>query len=164
MSLKIIGIDPGVTTGIAIHEVLEGGVNPIWQREELGPEPHHLDLWTVLTHQQPDVIVCERFDYQNVTLKGAEMPGIRLESREYIGICALYEQYTHRGVDCELVMSPRTNKGKKALISPDKLKGLDLYRAPGGRQHMNDATAHLLHYVVVNLKRVDYLAKLRPTQ
>ena len=158
--LKVVSIDPGVTTGLAIHEVHEGGVNPEWLMSELGPDKHHKTLWDFFTSVLPDVIVCERFDYQNVTHMGAEMPGIRLESREYIGICELYTQMFST---CTLAMSPRTNKGKKAFFSPDKLKALGLYRAPSGRQHMNDATAHLLHYVVFTLGRKDYLTPLRPS-
>ena len=161
MNLKITSIDPGVTTGVAIHEVYDGEVNGKMKRLELGPDKHHLDLYDLLLKTEPDILVCEQFNYRNVTNKGAEMPGIRLESREYIGVCELYTQICTR---CKLVMSPTNNKGKKALISPDKLKALGLYRAPGGRQHMNDATAHLVHYVVTTLGRTDYLAKLRPTR
>jgi hypothetical protein len=86
------------------------------------------------------------------------MPGIRLESREYIGVCELYTQmFPH----CLLAMSVTANKGPKALWSPDKLKALGLYRAPGGRQHMNDATAHALHYITEKYGRKDYFDKLR---
>lgn len=157
--VRVVGIDPGVTTGIAIHEVLPGGVNPIWRREELGPDKHHLDLYRLFTNVMPTIVVCEAFEYRIIRAAGkTDMPGIRLESREYIGICELYCQQN----DVPLVMQPTSNKGKKALISPDKLKGLGLYRAPGGRQHMNDATAHALHYIVTKMRRADYLQALRP--
>lgn len=164
--MKILAIDPGVTTGIAIHMVYSDDVNEEWEQLELGPDKHHLALYQLLRSENPNIIVCERFDYRNVKLDGVEMPGIRLESREYIGVVELYVQGMADGpveAPCELVMSPTSNKGKNALISPDKLKGLGLYRAPSGRQHMNDATAHLLHHVVTKLGRADYLAPLRPT-
>lgn len=160
MNLKrIIAVDPGVTTGLAVHEMYEDGVNPQWKREELGPDKHHKELWDFFLFNPPDVIVCERFEYRNVRNKGVEMPGIRLESREYIGVCELFVQTF---VHVKLVMQPTNCKGEKALISPDKLKGLGLYRAPSGRQHMNDATAHALHYIVVTEGRRDYLKGLRP--
>lgn len=158
--LRIVAVDPGVTTGIAIHEVLPDGPNSIWQHEELGPEKHHYDLWKLFQHVLPDVIVCERFEYRNVRNKGTEMPGIRLESREYIGVCELYTQMFSQ---CELAMQPTSCKGDKALWSPNKLKALGLYRAPSGRQHMNDATAHALHYITTTLKRMDYFDRLRST-
>lgn len=156
--VRIVAIDPGVTTGIAIHEVLEDTVNSEWKMLELGPDKHHRDLWNLLTTVQPHVIVCERFEYRIIRNKATDMPGIRLESREYIGVCELYNQV----YGTPLIMQPPSCKGDKALISPNKLKGLGLYRAPSGRQHMNDACAHGLHYVVTVLGRRDYLLPLRP--
>jgi len=158
--VRIIAIDPGVTTGIAEHEVFEGRVNPEWDRRMMGPEKHHKELYNYLINRQPHVIVCERFEYRIIRNRGADMPGIYLESREYIGVCELYSQV----YNVPLVMQPTSCKGDKALISPNKLKGLGLYRAPSGAQHMNDATAHGLHYVVTVLGRRDYLLSLNPNK
>jgi hypothetical protein len=155
--IRVVAVDPGVTTGIVVHEVLVDGVNTIWKKEELGPDKHHLDLWKFLQFNPPSVLVCERFEYRNVRHKGANMPGIRLESREYIGVCELYSQMHNVHLEMQPVASA------KNLFTDNKLKGLGLYRAPSGRQHMNDATRHALYYIVVTLGRRDYLERLRPS-
>lgn len=154
--MRVVAIDPGVTTGVAIHEVFPDSVNPQWRKEELGPDKHHLDLWKFFQFNPPSVIVCERFEYRNVRHRGANMPGIRLESREYIGVCELYSQMHNVPLEMQTVASA------KNLFTDDKLKGLGLYRAPSGRQHMNDATRHALYYIVVTLGRRDYLDGLKP--
>lgn len=156
-NLRVLAIDPGVTTGLALTNVRDGEVDLNFKTRELGPHDHHQHLWNLLCHTPPHIIVCERFDYRVVESKGTKMPGIRLESREYIGVCKLWCQIT----GMELVM--QTPGQAKGLFTDAKLKALGLYQAPSGRQHMNDATRHLLYYITVTLKRTDYLAKLRPT-
>lgn len=153
---RIVAVDPGVTTGLVFHEVWEDRVSPVWQRRELGPDRHHLQLWKYLREIAPHVIVCERFEYRIIRNQATDMPGVRLESREYIGVCELYSQM----YDVPLIMQPVSSA--KNLFTDSKLKGLSLYSAPSGRQHMNDATRHALYYIVVTLGRKDYLSKLRP--
>lgn len=158
LSNRIVVIDPGVTTGIVMHEVGQDRPSPLFHRLELGPDEHHKALFDYLRDTLPDVIVFERFEYRIVRNKGTDMPGIRLESREYIGVLKLYGQmFPH----CKL--APQTVASAKNLLGDDKLKRLGLYRAPQGRQHMNDATRHALYYIVVTLGRRDYLQGLRPS-
>ena len=154
---RIVAIDPGVTTGVVMHEVIEGEVNPKFTRREFGPDEHHLQLFDWLKDLRPDVIVFERFEYRIVRNRGTDMPGIRLESREYIGVLRLYLQM-HPNVEA----APQTVASAKNLYTDDKLKRLGLYRAPLGRQHMNDATRHALYYITVTMRRRDYLARLSP--
>ncbi|TXH54664.1 MAG: hypothetical protein E6Q97_10330, partial [Desulfurellales bacterium] len=84
----VLGIDPGGTTGFAQLD-LESNT---WRMSELGPEDHHKDLHYKLLRLQPDIIICESFDYRIVESKGTKMPGVNLISREYIGIVKLYAE------------------------------------------------------------------------
>jgi hypothetical protein len=165
MSTRILAIDPGVTTGWCSHEM---GTTK-FTRGELGPDEHHLDLWELLKRQVPHTVVTERFEYRILKDQdGNVMPGVRLESREYIGVIKLW---------CQMGYSryvPQTSSQAKAFWDDKKLKALGMYQAPSGRQHMNDATRHLLFYLTLNkngpkddtiLTRLrTMLAPTRPTQ
>jgi hypothetical protein len=157
-ALTVMAVDPGGTTGIVIWRA-------DWplkeaRRLELGPEVHHKQLWHLMYDEEPDIIVCERFEYQIRKSGGTEMPGVVLQSRNYIGIIELYCQLN----PVPLVMQPTSVVAKKqgALWTDKKLKALGLYHAPQGRQHMNDAMRHLLQYAVVTCWRTDLIQALRP--
>lgn len=159
MSMRILAIDPGTTTGIVRHELPNDTSSDIWLSSELGPEPHHYDLYKLLELYSPDVVVCEEFNYRIVTLGGTEMPGIVLDSKEYIGVAKLWCQINDKPI---MMQSPALSSRTKGLWTDTKLKALGLYQAPGGRQHMNSAMRHILNYIVVTCKRKDYLSGLRP--
>ncbi len=142
----IFAIDPGVTSGVAIARVDNKGIVDVYEQFELGPHDHHFDLWVRLCRIDPAVIVYEDFTYRRVESKGTAMPGIRLESREYIGICKFYNQMYG---EVQLVSQPASIvNGKRVFWDAKKLKAVGLYNRPGGRDHINDATGHLLHYCI----------------
>jgi hypothetical protein len=152
----IIGVDPGVTTGIA---VLRPECVNAWTWWEFGPYKHHLELWEFFKVENPDIIICESFEFRQIP---ADMKrrNIRLESREYIGICELYHQ---RVPSCELVFQT-AGMMKGGPFGPKKgvLKKLGLYQAAQGRQHMNDATSHVLQWATTKGKMTWLLDPIRP--
>jgi hypothetical protein len=74
--MKIIGIDPGGTTGWATWSTT-AGFSDFGQLEDV---QHHSGLYELLTEKQPDVIVCESFEDHKANM------GSLLVSIEYIGV------------------------------------------------------------------------------
>lgn len=180
--LKIIAFDPGVTTGWCRH-IVEPRVRPpdevipevglrAWDGGQFSPvddqinvvnagsaakrdQGHHLRLYNFLQHERPDVVICERFVYEIRRNQGNDMPGIVLMSRDYIGVIELY---------CKQRRTPLLMQTRNPLSmwKDDKLKKLGLHTP--GAPHRNDATRHLLDWVVTKrgLGRTDYLKPLKP--
>lgn len=115
-----------------------------WQ---IGPRRHHVKLLDTLEEQEPDVVVCESFQYRNSLDKAVLIP------LEYIGVITLWAEQRNR----ELVMqTPAMGKG---FWTDDKLKTLGLYRP--GAPHAMDATRHWLYYVTFTLKDKTYVNALQ---
>lgn len=157
--LKVISLDPGGTTGWVSHTVtskdaLRHNSDLAFTGGQIGPEEHHKDLWQLLTQHDPDVVLCESFEYRIVKNQGVDMPGVNLISREYIGVAKLYATSANK------LYHQQKPADVKPLWTDEKLKGLGVYNS--GAPHRNDATRHMLHFVVHNLKRRDYLMALRP--
>lgn len=156
-STLIVSLDPGGTTGIASYYLLGEGRSgssggsfdycETFNGKELGPEPHFKQLWSYLTNMSPDILLCENFDIQ-------DNPAVSMISLQYIGVAKLYHQLTGKA----LFMRPRPNKDI-AWLSNDSLKRMGLYTE--GMPHRNDATRHLVHFVVNELKRKEILDTLR---
>jgi len=134
MSQIIVGLDPGGDTGYANY-----WTNSRNFEVQIITGEHHLTLETLLGLDNPDIIVCERFDYRPHQ-KNAE-----LDSVEYIGVVKLYCQ---KNPDVKLVMQTQL-KGKVGLWTDDKLKVLGLYNPGDG--HDNDATRQVLYYLTTEL-------------
>lgn len=154
----IMAIDPGQRTGIAVYEF--DSQHHFWEWFELGPEPHNLQLFNLIKGYDPSVIICEDFTYRH------HLDNAVLVSRDYIGVINLYVQMME-GVTidkcspCEVVFQSAAT-GIGGFWKPkEKLQKLDLYIAPGGRQHQADATRHLLQYLTFTLKDDYYLRKLK---
>lgn len=164
--MRILAFDPGGTTGWAFHELVLDKMTgaPLMIGGQLGPVPHHLELWQLIMRLNPDVIVYEDFQYRikrDHEDDGSVLPaGIVLVSVEYIGIIKLSAYASAlRGVKlwCQL---PAHGKG---FWTNDKLKKIGVYAK--GCQHQNDATRHLLHYITEGpLMRKDYLHAFKPTK
>lgn len=162
----IMAFDPGGTTGYVYHYLRHlntskyTGTNydyvGAWGGGQIGPDKHHKELWTLLCREDPSVIVCESFDYRVLRDKDDtyDRGGISLVSREYIGIIELYCQLTGK----PLYMQKSAIKAIEWLKDPS-LKKLGVHTA--GNQHQNDAARHLIHYLVVTLKRKDALNALK---
>lgn len=148
--MRVMAIDPGTTTGIAVYDDASG--QP-WTRWELGPDLHHLDLLQALTFEH--TVVYETFIYQRRELdKGVSLV---LDSCEYIGVIKLHEQST---LDVTLVpQSPAVGKGSGGCFWDDqKLKRLGLWVSS---EHERDATRHLLYYVTFTLQDRRFVSQLQ---
>lgn len=162
--MKIVALDPGGTTGIAVLDTESYEV----RTSELGPEEHHLALHLTLTNERPDILVMEEFVYRVVKSKGTEMPvGIVLVSKEYIGVGKVWAEITNiEGPIVTVVMQTSAQGGggtkHKGFWRNDKLKQLGLYTAPKGRQHMADALRHALYYLTFTMKDDHFVRLLKP--
>jgi hypothetical protein len=163
-SIKILALDPGGTTGWCKHVLRSAGValgtsgaqegERAWAGGELTGDDHHKTLWKLLTSELPDVVVYEAFNYQIRKSQGTQMPGVHLISREYIGVAQLWCQLTGK----EIVKQQPSVIGLTWVKDPS-LKALGLYNS--GEKHRNDATRHMLYYLVHTLGRTSYLSALR---
>jgi len=160
--MKVVALDPGGTTGIAVLDTESYEVT----LSELGPYEHHLALDLFLVNEKPDVIICEEFTYRVVQSKGTKMPGISLISKEYIGITKLYvEMVNIEGDCCKLIMQTPAQGGggrnHSGFWKNDKLKQIGLYTAPEGRQHMADALRHALFWLSFTRKDDHFIRMLK---
>lgn len=142
---RILAIDPGTTTGLAVYHTTEDR----WELAQIGPEPHHLALYRLCCNA--DEIVCEDFNFR-------PNPGRRkivLDSKEYIGIAKLAsEQY-------DIPLRMQLPSQAKGLWSDDKLKALDRWFAGNSYKHAMDATRHMLYYLTVWKKDNTFVMRLK---
>lgn len=143
--MKILAIDPGGSTGWSsitfpgFHDVVGG--SPVWSFGEINWDNHHSHLRHFLDRQLGtelsglnihDLVICEGFDNR-------ANPAAQLISLEYIGVVKGWVQ--ERAFNA-IFPSP----SEKEWADDKKLKALKLYRP--GKRHANDATRHLVSYLV----------------
>lgn len=156
-SLLIASFDPGGTTGAASYKLPPKGKDTTSANSydyvekidghEFGPYLHYKELWTYLTNLNPNVVIYENFNAQ-------DNPAVLLVSLKYIGALELYCALTHKPI------YPRAREFKDvAWLKGNQLKRFGLYKE--GMPHRNDATRHLIHYIVCDLKRKEILQGLR---
>jgi hypothetical protein len=178
--LSIIGLDPGGTTGWALYtaDVIHHPVDPDiavptvefynenFVSGQKGPGHHHLRLWHLLEQWTTvnTIIVCESFEFRR-NEKDRSRDNIVLDSREYIGVVNLYEQYYHEttsnqpGVFEVVYQTAALGKG---FWTDKKLAAVGKFAAPKTTwPHANDAMRHLLHYMVFKMNRQDLLIPLK---
>lgn len=135
-SCVVTALDPGRLSGVVSGAVYDGVLNiDYFQEIEFTPR----SLYKYLSHQNPDVLVVERFSYR---------PKHRAESRldlypcYLIGICILWQEQNPRN---KLIFQ-EASEGKGGYYGKDStLDELGLYYK-GGKGHARDATRHLLHW------------------
>jgi hypothetical protein len=144
---RFIALDPGGSTGFTQFTHREDGQHE-WERQTLGPDKHHLALWELLTERDPDVVICESFEHR------PHLPKAVLISREYIGVCELFNQ-AHPQIP--LIM--QTPAQAKHFWTQDKIEKLGLWipSAP----HAMDATRHMLYFLTFNQKDETWLFRLK---
>lgn len=150
--MRIVSLDPGGTTGVAIFDDIDNDPECVerryWEWKELGPESHHQALWELLVSDSPlyQHLVYETFNYQRREItRGVSL---RLDSVEYIGIIKLAIARSSYWGNTDLNVSAQSPP-TRMFWSDDKLKALDLWRSS---PHERDATRHLLTYVTTTLK------------
>lgn len=157
--MKILAIDPGGTTGLALYD--DNNCKPVmigkafWNRWSLGPDEHHWQLWEVLLVEGPfDAVVYETFNYQRRELtRGVTL---RLDSVEYIGIIKLAAQRHLREVGRLVPQGP----AMRTWWTDERLRTLGLWVSS---PHERDATRHLLRYVTTDLGDKRFLNALKST-
>jgi len=141
--MKIIAVDPGGTTGIAEYDTVTEDLLQF----QIGPDEHHMELYRYLWAAQPDILICERFNYQRRELdKGVSLV---LISREYIGVCKLYIRATAEARENETSWAMQ-QPAAMSLFTDRKLKRIGVYRP--AMVHANDATRHLFYYMTTEMK------------
>lgn len=184
-AVHVLALDPGGHTGWALYsaDFLTNGLtglddaSPEFYNEtilqgQMGPEKHHLELYDFLgmQHTTNFFIVCESFEYRQ-----DQRPNVVLISKEYIGVVELFTQERNRTLpdDIKITHVPQTAatgkgfwypkvKGRKDSWDGSKLKAAGLYTPTTDGRHINDATAHLLHWLTFGpWKRKEWLLKLR---
>lgn len=148
--MRLVGIDPGGTTGWAVWE------NRHLESFQFGPGPHHGVLWNNLAGEfmKGSIIICEGFD-------PSDNPAAQAISMEYIGVvkaaCDIFRM--------SLVIQPATFK---EWASNHKLKRWGVrYTNWFTYRHEADARRHILHYICHNPHvpedlRAATFAQLRP--
>lgn len=132
-----VALDPGGTTGVCVFDSTTGQITTY----HLGPHAHHLDLWALLTSWDPDVVICEGFEYRNTARQG-----LVLDSKEYIGMAKLWcllngKKYVEQTAAMAKGFIP--DKGPRANVV---LKKLGWYST--AMKHANDATRHMVYWLV----------------
>lgn len=128
--MRVIALDPGITTGVA-YGTIDDGMMTVYAEQYNWT--HH-QLYAHLLERMPDVIVMESFEFR----KGARA-GLILYPVELIGVVKLYEAL-HPPV---AVFMQTAAKGK-SYYSDTHLKNGGVYVRGVG--HGMDALRHLLHW------------------
>ena len=160
--MRIIGLDPGGTTGwsqldFTVRDNVMEDVQ--WSFGLLGPEEHHTALYNHLVDADPGRVVCESFEYR----KGLR-DNVELISREYIGVAKLFCSFEHVPLTMQTAAQGKgfwwPSDAKKDRV--DRLKAVDLYQSKHEWRHANDSTRHVLEFIsgTPELAKTDYYLSL----
>lgn len=142
--MKLIGIDPGVTTGWASYDTER------WSGlcgECRGLE----DVRNVLDAYLPDVVVLEQF--RLFPWKAKQQSWSNMPAAEISGIVDLWCR-DHMVVLC------RQTPGLRKTVPNEWLKALGLWKPSRGKPHARDAAKHLASYIA-QYRREDLKKALR---
>lgn len=157
MTLRILGIDPGGTTGWATFTA-EERYDPVvkkmrydhikWECGQIADDKHehHEELDDLMGLMQTDhfIIVCESFEYRN------RLPKAELISRNYIGVVELFAKRRMQRTGQLLVMQTASmgKVRKTGFVKDRNLKRLGLWSP--GHPHAMDGYGHVLYYMINN--------------
>lgn len=144
---RIIGLDPGGTTGWAALTV--GHQNTMnWRQGQIGPQEHHQALWSFLELEAVanTIIVCESFEYRNTS-----RAGLVLVSNEYIGITKLFAR--ERNIPLFFQTAAEGKCGDKTFVRRVNLERLGLWHGTKWK-HSMDATAHVVRWIIHESQKV----------
>lgn len=125
----IMSIDPGGTTGWSLWTKTE------IKTGEISEDEHHGTLAYVIRFYEPELIICESFEYRNTS-----PAGLNLIPVEYIGIVKLV------AVNILADVEMQTASIAKGFVKDENIKRLGLWEP--GKPHAMDALRHLLFYIV----------------
>lgn len=137
--MKVVALDPGVTTGYAAGIIENGKLGVISGQDRW----NELQLYLQLQMSKPDIIVYERFEYRSQ--KAYNVDNADLFPRNLIGVINLYAQQREGQNSIEVyTQMPAQVLGKKAHFSDERLKASRVYKV--ANPHANDAMRHLLYW------------------
>lgn len=147
--MKYMAIDPGEMTGLCLFITSDPAK---WFR--IQQRWNHKQLYELLRRNEPDFIICESFTYQirdKVVLYPVELIGV---VKLYIQTVGTPNYWQHASQ-------------VKKLWTNEKLKklGLHLTGKDVGQpdaNDANDATRHMLHYLVTVKNMYDIISPLQP--
>lgn len=143
MTFRIVSLDPGGTTGWA--SFTSDGDSAQWICGQLAAKNHHdqLDNMLGMMHTDQYHIVCESFEYRNVS-----RAGLVLDSVEYIGVMKRYAQCWGVSYTMQTASQGKVGTRPNAFVKPSNLRKLGLWSP--GNVHAMDAYGHLLYYMINN--------------
>lgn len=124
--IKVVALDPGVTTGFALGLITNDKFWVGYDQEKLS----HRNLFQLLAEIDAPYVICESFEFRQKAREGLE-----LFSCELIGVVKLFDATN---------LCMQTAAQGKGHYNDIKLKKMDLY-VPG-KDHGRDALRHLLHW------------------
>lgn len=125
--MKILALDPGVTTGWAV-----GTIDKTLEITAGQDKFSHIEFWNKINDDY-DWIVCESFEYRN-----RSRAGLVLYSCELIGVLKLYADQS------PVALHMQTAATGKGYYTDEKLKSLGVHKK--AVPHGMDAVRHLLHW------------------
>lgn len=135
----IVSIDPGVTTGFVVAELTDTTVS-------LRPVQHkfiEIDLYNYLSHLNPDIIICESFEYRS-----RHKDDVELFSRNLIGVVNLYTQQQERVKCLPLLYMQKPSTGEGGYFAGQRaLSELGIYLPEKKYHHAMSAMRHLMYWL-----------------
>ncbi len=128
--VRVIAIDPGVTTGYTYGEIQ----NSILKYHVFQEKDEVWDFWTRLRHFNPQYIVMEDFEWR----RGVQ--GLNMFPMQLIGIARLHQCCAN---DCSRLFLQKASTGK-SHFKDDKMKFVGAYKR--GVPHGTDSARHLMHW------------------
>ena len=139
--MRILGLDPGEVTGVAVFDMPEGQIRPRLDLSKyvlLASQcAFHFDFKALIDEYKPDVIVFEQF--RLYPHKASVLAGSSLEPVQVIGIL----KYIAHEYSIPMFCTSAANA--KKCYTDSKLKEHNLWVT--GKQHTRDAIRHVLYYV-----------------
>jgi len=148
--MKVLSLDPGITTGIVIYND-EVDNYPPWsfKYDQIEDDRNLWCIWDILSTVRPEVIVYEKFTYQI-------RDKVELHPVQVIGVIRLYaEQFKVPifGQFASLVIGP------KGFWNDKKIKQIGLWKP--GMKHAMDALRHYLYWSTFTDKSQRWINELR---
>jgi hypothetical protein len=138
--IKVLSLDPGVTTGYTLALVGDNKVRIHYQQAELTVS----ELYHSINVHDPDYLICEDFEYR----PGKALPSLVLFSVQLIGICNLWDQQRtlarHSPPTYRRLFIQKASTGK-AYFDDEKLMLNELYIK--GLPHGRDSLRHFLQWL-----------------
>lgn len=134
MAIRVIGLDPGVQTGICYGSWHDNGellLCPFQANDDVD------DMYRRLMKFAPHHIVYETFAFR----QGKQHTGINLFPVEIIGVIRLYSLMNFRGQ-----IHPQTPAQGKTYYTDTLLKQLSLYKPGAAYHHGMDALRHVMQW------------------